>query len=255
MKTVSVVMCTYNGAKYLREQLDSILNQTYPIYELIVQDDCSTDETVDIVKEYFLKYDFIKIHQNTQQKGITQNFISAIHLAKGEYIAISDQDDIWDLEKIEKQIKCIDNNLLCFSLSSPFTNENIPLNIDRRVPNYGLERLIFYPVIPGHAMLFKKELVNLLPEEKNWSYDAQLAIAANIYGGKLSVCKEFMTKHRRHIKAASYVKPDNNRRTINNIISYMWTSIIQYRNNYPNMQRYMNAVHQYMENIPLDQII
>ena len=188
MKTVSVVMCTYNGAKYLREQLDSILNQTYPIYELIVQDDCSTDETVDIVKEYFLKYDFIKIHQNTQQKGITQNFISAIHLAKGEYIAISDQD---------------------------------PLNIDRRVPNYGLERLIFYPVIPGHAMLFKKELVNLLPEEKNWSYDAQLAIAANIYGGKLSVCKEFMTKHRRHIKAASYVKPDNNRRTINNIISYI----------------------------------
>ena len=51
-KKVSVVMCTYNGAKYIREQLDSIINQTYPIFEIIIQDDCSTDDTVDIIREY-----------------------------------------------------------------------------------------------------------------------------------------------------------------------------------------------------------
>ena len=105
-------------------------------------------------------------------------------------------------------MKCIGNAIMCFSLSAPFTNDNIPLNIDKRVPNCGLERLIFYPVIPGHAMLFKKELVRFLPEEKNRSYDGQLAITANVYG-EVIVCKEFLTHHRRHLKAVSYVKPDN----------------------------------------------
>ncbi len=238
-------MCTYNGAKYLREQLDSILNQTYPIYELIVQDDCSTDETIRILNEYAQKYHIVKVYVNENQKGVTMNFISAIQRAEGDFIAISDQDDIWELQKIEKQVKYIGNAMMCFSLSAPFTNDNIPLNIDKRVPNYDLERLIFYPVIPGHAMLFRRELVNLLPEEKNRSYDGQLAITANAYG-RVVVCAEFLTHHRRHLKAVSYVKPDNNKRNITNIISYLMDCIRHYRNNYPNMQTYMHHVHTYM---------
>lgn len=58
--TVAVVMCTYNGEKYLRQQLDSILAQTYPIQELIVQDDCSTDTTLAILQEYEAKVPFMK---------------------------------------------------------------------------------------------------------------------------------------------------------------------------------------------------
>ena len=61
IKKISVVMCTYNGARFIREQLDSILNQTYPIYELIIQDDCSTDETVEIVKEYQVRFPQVDI--------------------------------------------------------------------------------------------------------------------------------------------------------------------------------------------------
>lgn len=61
IKKISVVMCTYNGARFIREQLDSILNQTYPIYELIIQDDCSTDETVEIVKEYQVRFSQVDI--------------------------------------------------------------------------------------------------------------------------------------------------------------------------------------------------
>ena len=63
-KTVSIVICTYNGAKYIREQLDSIVNQTYPIFELIIQDDSSTDETISICREYAEKYSFIKPYIN-----------------------------------------------------------------------------------------------------------------------------------------------------------------------------------------------
>ena len=59
--TVSVVMCTYNGEKYLREQMDSILAQTYPIHEIIVRDDCSTDATLDILREYAQRYNHIKV--------------------------------------------------------------------------------------------------------------------------------------------------------------------------------------------------
>ena len=95
-------MCTYNGAKYLREQLDSILNQTYPIYELIIQDDCSTDDTIRILNEYARRYHIVKVYVNESQKGVTMNFISAIQRAEGDFIAISDQDDIWELQKIEK---------------------------------------------------------------------------------------------------------------------------------------------------------
>lgn len=64
MKTVSIVMCTYNGEQFLREQLDSILAQTYPIHELIIQDDCSTDHTADIVREYARQYPFIRFYAN-----------------------------------------------------------------------------------------------------------------------------------------------------------------------------------------------
>lgn len=61
---VSIVLCTYNGAKYIKEQLDSILSQTYPLYEIIVQDDDSIDETVEILNEYATKNPLIKVYKN-----------------------------------------------------------------------------------------------------------------------------------------------------------------------------------------------
>ena len=120
-KNVSIILCTYNGARFLREQLDSIVNQTYPIYELIIQDDCSTDSTESIAKEYVEKFPFIKFVKNETNKGINLNFFSAISRATGEYIAISDQDDIWELNKIEKQIDCIGDHLFCAGLTKPFS--------------------------------------------------------------------------------------------------------------------------------------
>ena len=101
-KTVSVVMCTYNGEKYLREQMDSILAQTYPIHDIIVSDDCSTDGTMNILQEYATKFPFIKVHRNTRNKGCNQNFHDIIE----DYIAISDQDDIWFPKKIGTEENC-----------------------------------------------------------------------------------------------------------------------------------------------------
>ena len=120
IEKISVVMCTYNGEKYIRQQLDSILKQTYPIYEIIINDDISTDGTVDIIKEYMIRYDNIHLFVNSKRLGVHPNFMAALVKASGDYIAISDQDDIWELTKIEKQMACIKGYALCFSLSRSF---------------------------------------------------------------------------------------------------------------------------------------
>ena len=106
-------MTTYNGEKFLAEQLDSIYNQTYKNIEVVVTDDCSTDGTVDILNEYNKKYG-LKYFVNEENLGFVKNFEKAITLCCGDFIALSDQDDIWLPEKLEFLITEIgDNSLIC----------------------------------------------------------------------------------------------------------------------------------------------
>ena len=100
-------MATYNGEKYLREQIDSILNQTIQDFELIVCDDCSTDTTWNILLEYQSQDKRIKCYRNEENLGFKKNFEKAIKLCTGEYIALSDQDDIWLPEHLEKLVNII----------------------------------------------------------------------------------------------------------------------------------------------------
>ena len=82
---VSVVMCTYNGEKFLREQLDSIVQQSYPIHELLIQDDQSTDRTTEIIKEYQARYPFIRLHIN--EKNLGSMLISILHSVAQQVIS------------------------------------------------------------------------------------------------------------------------------------------------------------------------
>lgn len=111
--TISVALCTYNGEKYLAAQLDSILSQTYPIYEIVIVDDRSTDGTMDIVRSYAEKYPIIKYSVNEQNLGYLQNFSLAISKTIGQYVALSDQDDIWSKDHLDKLISGIGNKALC----------------------------------------------------------------------------------------------------------------------------------------------
>ena len=76
--SVLVMMATYNGEKYIRQQLDSILQQTYPIHEIIINDDISTDKTVDIIKEYMIRHDNIHLFVNSKRLGAHPNFMVAL---------------------------------------------------------------------------------------------------------------------------------------------------------------------------------
>ena len=99
----SVAMCTYNGAKYLAEQLESIARQTQQPGEVVVCDDGSTDETVFQINEFSRRVAFpVRLHSNHEKLGPAKNFEKAIGLCRGEVIILSDQDDVWEPGKIEK---------------------------------------------------------------------------------------------------------------------------------------------------------
>lgn len=108
---ISVALCTYNGEKFLNKQLDSILNQSIKVDEIIVCDDISSDNTLTILKDYKEKYpDLFSIHINSQNLKSNKNFEKAIQLCTGDYIFLSDQDDLWRNDKVEKTLDVFKNN-------------------------------------------------------------------------------------------------------------------------------------------------
>lgn len=118
MTKVSVAICTYNGQKYIAEQLQSILRQTRLPDEIVICDDNSTDHTVDIIREIFKEHSFEKFRIEINKPGLRtiKNFEKAISLCMGKWIFLSDQDDIWNENKIEIMLKATKwNTLLLFS--------------------------------------------------------------------------------------------------------------------------------------------
>lgn len=117
MCKVSVVMGTYNGAKYIKEQLKSLLQQTMQPDQVIISDDCSTDDTVVIVDKFIKenKLNNWKITINKKNKGWKKNFYDALCMASGDIIFMCDQDDIWIKDKIESMYNEMLNNpkILC----------------------------------------------------------------------------------------------------------------------------------------------
>lgn len=109
---ISVCMCTYNGEKYIKSQLDSIIAQTKQPDEIVIIDDNSEDRTFEIVKSYAKRFNNIiwKIEKNIDNIGWKENFHNAINKASGDYIFLADQDDIWYINKIEDMSICLDHN-------------------------------------------------------------------------------------------------------------------------------------------------
>src|SRR4051812_38033424 len=99
---ISIALCTYNGERFVESQLLSLIKQTYLNLEIIIVDDCSTDNTLNIIAGYAAKDNRIKYWKNDLNLGFNQNFQKALSLTSGEFIAISDQDDIWHETKIEE---------------------------------------------------------------------------------------------------------------------------------------------------------
>lgn len=113
---VSIIMPSYNTAKYIADSINSVINQTYENWELIIVDDCSIDNTDDVVNE-FLKDKRIKYFKNEKNSGAAISRNKALRETKGRWIAFLDSDDLWIPEKLEKQIIFMEENKYCFSYS------------------------------------------------------------------------------------------------------------------------------------------
>ena len=117
---IDILMATYNGEKYIEEQIISILKQSVCDWNLIIQDDCSNDKTVDIIKKYAERYpDKIKYYLRKHQSGSAyKNFFSMIKYSNAEYVMFADQDDVWKEDKIEKQVSFLEEHPtygICFT--------------------------------------------------------------------------------------------------------------------------------------------
>lgn len=200
-KTVSVVMTTYNGEKYIREQLDSIIAQTYPIYELIIQDDGSRDRTVEICREYAKRYAFIHVYENKHNLGCDKNFETAAMRATGDYVALSDQDDIWFKDKIAKQVAAIGDNDACGSQHMRGKTMEASHLIN---PQHLLEGLMFC-AFAGHSLLLRRDFIQ---QSSTWSlpvaFDWGIEVNAQL-GRGLTMVEEPLNWHRDNEDSACHM--------------------------------------------------
>ena len=160
---VSIVIATYNGSAYLEEQLESLLAQTYPAIEIIASDDCSTDNTVDILLKYAATHNNFKIIKNKTNLGYIKNFEQAMAAASGEYIAPCDQDDYWHPDKISLMVEAIENYpmLYCDSELVDDKLQSLGKNMsDKKNLATYTNCLVFATdnCIAGHATLLTKKL-------------------------------------------------------------------------------------------------
>jgi glycosyltransferase involved in cell wall biosynthesis len=186
---LSIAMATYNGEKYIREQIDSILKQTYQDFELIICDDCSTDNTIKIIQEFCCNDVRIHIYKNEKRLGYIKNFEKALCLCRGDYIALSDQDDIWEHNHLELLYKNIEENLLICSNALLVDANNISLNSTMKdiihikyIPSDRqliFQRLLYMNFVQGSSILISRELLDrAIPFPPEIPHDYWLAIIA-----------------------------------------------------------------------------
>jgi glycosyltransferase involved in cell wall biosynthesis len=195
---ISVALCTYNGEKYLEEQLDSILNQSVSVDEIVICDDRSNDGTHGIIQQYCSKYpNIIKFHINEVNLKSVKNFEKAISLCCNEIIFLSDQDDIWHFQKVEHlktyfenhpKIDVVATNGFCIDESSKIHEKyavwDVPQFLTERGVAFNYHKIICYVsnIATGASMAFRKSICDEIlpfPIMKDFHHDEWIAILAS----------------------------------------------------------------------------
>lgn len=211
---ISIAMATYNGEAYIKEQLDSIFNQTFKDFELIVCDDQSKDKTAEILAEYQKNYPNFKFYINEKNLGFKKNFEKIISLCSGEYIAFCDQDDIWSNNHLQVLIEHIGNND-CIGGNATFINEKgIDLNVTmtkylliQHIPQTSQEMFkheLYGNMIQGTASLCSRKILSkALPIPDNVKFhDYWIALNACVNSGCTYIDKPIL-QYRRHSNNAT----------------------------------------------------
>jgi len=204
---ISVVLCSFNGEKFIGEQIDSILKQAYSNFELIISDDASTDSTAEILRRYATN-DKIKLHFQKQNIGPSKNFEFALQQASGEFIACSDQDDVWLPEKIEKLQAAIEDSSLIYSDSELVDENGNRLNkklsdLRNLYSGHRTTGFIFSNVVWGHALMFNRKILpSILPIPDGIPHDIWIAYKAATITG-IKYLDQPLTLYRQHHSTAT----------------------------------------------------
>ncbi|MFN3300383.1 MAG: glycosyltransferase family 2 protein [Sediminibacterium sp.] len=201
---VSVILATYNGELYIREQVDSILRQTYKNIEIIFVDDCSSDKTVSILDSICHNYSHCSLIINTENMGYIRNFEKGMMMAKGEFIAPADQDDIWLPEKIEKLIEATNNETnitYCDSLLIDYKGESLSKRLSEIKQLINFNNCIMFAIgnsAAGHAMIIRRKVVfDAMPFPTMIPHDHWLGFIASLTG-EVKFINEVMVHYRQH---------------------------------------------------------
>ncbi|HPH38255.1 MAG TPA: glycosyltransferase, partial [Sediminibacterium sp.] len=187
--SLSIVMCTYNGAAFVEAQVQSILAQTYPFEELVIVDDASSDQTYALLQQLATTDARIKLYQNTTNIGYNANFEKAIRYSSGAYIAFADQDDIWEKEKLALMMDALQPSTALIYCDSVRFSDTIPTypapnKKNRRIAGEDPLLLGMFNTVSGHASIMRRSaLMPILPFPKDVYYDWWMAMHATISGG------------------------------------------------------------------------
>ena len=209
---IDILMATYNGEKYLKEQIESILNQTYKSIRLVISDDCSKDRTKEILKQY--EHDNrIEVHYHDKNQGYIKNFEYLIKQVKNNIYMLSDQDDVWLPEKVKKSYETlIENNAdLVFgdlevvdeNLKTMYKSFNKYMLLDRKIKKYinSYKVNYLYNCVTGCTLISKskwiKEIVPIPTDSKYIIHDYWMGLIIALKG-KLAYMPEAYIKYRQH---------------------------------------------------------
>lgn len=209
--SVSIALCTYNGAAFLCQQLDSLLAQTCLPMELVAFDDASTDSTWELLQTYAPRFAHAKLHRNEQTLGVRANFERALKTCRGEWIAPCDQDDLWRPDKLARLLQAADerttlvysDSLLIDENGSPLSRRSLMSERYCMVSGSDPRMFALSNCVSGHSALVRRRIVErALPIPEGAYYDWWLAfVAANL--GHVVYVAEPLVQFRQHERNAS----------------------------------------------------
>lgn len=233
---IDVLLATYNGEKYLKEQIDSILNQSYQNIQLIISDDCSKDNTRNILEEYEKKDNRVKVYYQKENIGCIKNFEFLLQQVKNEIYMLSDQDDVWMPEKIEKTYEQLikekadlvftDLEVVDANLKMIYPSFNQFMKLDRKIKKYinsTYQLNYLYNCVTGCTIMSRKKwLQQILPLPKESKYvlhDHWIGLIVSL-NGKMAYLPAKDIKYRQH----------GNNEVGTEKISHKFTTLKQVRN-------------------------
>lgn len=215
MSTVSVLMATYNGEKYIEEQLESLRQQEQKIDEVIIIDDDSTDETAKIVTDFIKRYTLSgwRLIKNDSNRGWKNNFMNGLQQCTGDYIFTCDQDDIWEPFKIKEMSAILDEKEEILLLASNYkafyqkdgkTVKETMMPDTGEIYHYPLDEQVLFVKRPGCVYAIRKRVVDYIKEYAfdNYPHDAFVWRVAMLLDG-LYIYNRMTIRYRRHEQTAT----------------------------------------------------